>query len=103
MIAELKDEACTEWASRWLTIQCRPSRSFPDMEFNIQPSDEEVEGCTSVAEVDGGAEVFSRAPDPALLPGDSRVPPGASSSASPVGAPPFDSSISVSRGPTSGV
>ena len=42
-------------------------------------------------------------PDHVPLPGDSQVPPGASSSASPVGAPPFDSSTSVSQGPTSGV
>ena len=37
-----------------------------------------------------------------LMPGDSRVPLGASSSASSAGASPFDSSTSVSRGPTSG-
>ena len=42
-------------------------------------------------------------PDRALLPGDSRVPSGASSSASPAGAPPFDSSTSASQGPTSSV
>ena len=46
---------------------------------------------------------FSRAPDRAPLPSDSRVPLGASSSASPAGAPPFDSSTSASRGPTSSV
>ena len=42
-------------------------------------------------------------PDRAPLPGDSQVPPGPSSSASLAGALPFDSSLSVSRGPTSGV
>ena len=47
--------------------------------------------------------MFSGAPDRAPLPGDSRVPTGASPSASLVGAPPFESSTSVSRGPTSGV
>ena len=47
--------------------------------------------------------MFSGAPDRVPLPGDSRVPPGASSSASPVGAPSFDSSTSASRGPASGV
>ena len=47
--------------------------------------------------------MFSRAPDRAPLPGDSRVPPGASPSASPAGAPPFNSSTSISWGPTSGV
>ena len=43
VIAELKDEACTQWASGWLTFQCRASRTFSDLEFNIQLSDEKVE------------------------------------------------------------
>ena len=55
------------------------------------------------AEVNAGTEVFSGAPDHAPLPGDSRVPPGASSSASLAGASSFDSSTFASRGPTSGV
>ena len=103
VIVELKDEACTQWASRWLAFQCRASRAFPDLEFNIQLSDEEVEGSAFEAEVDAGAEVFSGAPGRAPLPIDSRVPPGASPFASPTRVPPFDSSISASRGPTSGV
>ena len=103
VIVELKDEACTQWASWWLAFQRRASRAFPDLEFNIQLSDEEVEGSASEAEVDVGAEVFSEASDHAPLPGDPRVSPGASPSASPAGAPPFDSSTSVSRGSTSGV
>ena len=100
VIAEFKDEACTQWASRWLAFQRRASRAFPDLEFNIQLSDEEVEGSASEVEVDAGVEVFL---DRAPLHGDSRVPPRAKSSASPVGAPPFDSSTSACRGPTSGV
>ena len=35
VIAELKDEACTQWDSGWLTFQRRASRAFPDLEFNI--------------------------------------------------------------------
>ena len=35
VIAELKDEACTQWASRWLAFQRQASRAFPDLEFNI--------------------------------------------------------------------
>ena len=81
VIAELKDEAYTQWASRWLAFQRRASRAFLDLEFNIQLSDEEVDGSASEAEVEAGAEVFSGAPDCAPLAGDSRVPPGASSSA----------------------
>ena len=49
------------------------------------------------------AEVFSGAPDRAPLLGDPQVPPGVSPSASPSGALLFDSSTSVSWGPTSSV
>ena len=103
VIAELKDEACTQWASGWLAFQRRASRAFSYLEFNIQLSDEEVEGSASEAEVDVGAEMFSRAPDRAPLLGDPRVPPGASPSALLAGDLPFYSSTSVSRGPTSGI
>ena len=103
MITELKEEACTQWASGWLAFQLRASQAFPNLEFNIQLSDEEVEGSAFEAEVDAGAEVFSGAPDRAPVPGDLRVPLGASPSASPAGAPPFDSSTSASRGPMSGI
>ena len=101
VIAELKDEACTQWAFGWLAFQCRASRAFPDPEFNIQLSDEEVEGSASEFEVDTGAEVFSRAPNRAPLLGDPQVPPRASPSTSPTRASPFDSSTSASRGLTS--
>ena len=102
MIAELKDEACTQWASGWLAFQRQASLAFPNLEFNIQLSDEEVKGSASEAEVDASAEVFSGAPDYAPLPGNSRIPPGASSLALLARAPPFDSSTFASRGPTSG-
>ena len=103
VIAELKDEACTQWAFGWLTYQRRASRAFPDLEFNIQLSDEKVEWSASEVEVDVGVEVFLGAPDRAPLPGDPRVPPGANPSASPAGAPSFDFSTSTSQGLTSGV
>ena len=103
MIAELKDEACTQWAFGWLAFQREASRAFPDLEFNIQLSDEEVEGSASKAEVDAGAEVFSGAPDHAPLPIDSWVPPRASSPALPVGAPLFYSSTSASQGSPSSI
>ena len=35
VIAKLKDEACTQWASGWVAFQRRASRAFPDLEFNI--------------------------------------------------------------------
>ena len=70
MIAELRDEACTQWASGWLAFQHKASRAFPDLEFNIHLSDKEVEESVSEAEVDVGAEVLSKAPDRAPLPDD---------------------------------
>ena len=103
VIAELRDEACTQWASRWLAFQRRASRAFPSLDFNILLFDEEVEGSTFEVEVDASVEVLYGASDRALLHGDLQVPPGASSSATPVGAPPFNSSTSASRGPTSGI
>ena len=63
MIAELRDEAYTQWASGWLAFQRRASRAFPDLEFNIPLSDEEVEESASKAKANAGAEVLSRAPD----------------------------------------
>ena len=103
VIAELKDEVYTQWASGWLAFQHQASRSFPDLEFNIQLFDEEVEGSAFEAKVDAGSKVFSGATDRAPLPGGSQVPPGASPSSSPIEAPPFDSSTFISRGPTSGI
>ena len=100
VIAELKDEAYTQWASGWLAFQRRASRSLPDLEFNIKLSDEEVDGSASEAKVEAGAEVFSGAPDRAPFPGDFGVPLGANPSAS---ALPFDSSTSASQGLTLGV
>ena len=102
MIAELKDEACSQWAFGWLAFQRRASRTFPGLDFNIQLSNEEVEESAFEAEADAVVEVLSGAPDRAPLLNDFQVPPEASSSTLPVGAPPVDPSISVSRGPTSG-
>ena len=79
VITELRDEACTQWASGWLAFQCKASRAFPDLEFNIQLSDEEVEESASEAEAVAGSEVLSGAPDLSPLPNDLWVPPGASS------------------------
>ena len=58
VIAELRDEACTKWASGWLSFQHRSSRAFPDLDFNIQLFDDEVEESASKAEVDAGVEVL---------------------------------------------
>ena len=101
MIAELRDKACTQWASGWLAFQRKASQAFPNLEFNIQLSDEKVEESAFEAEADTGVEVLSGAPDRVPLPDDFRVPLESSSSTLPTGAPPFDPFTSVSRGPTS--
>ena len=82
-VIELRDEACTQWASGWLTFQCRASRAFLGLDFNIQLSDEEVEESIFEAEVDAGDEVLSGALDCAPLHGNLRVLLEAKSSASP--------------------
>ena len=101
MIVELKDKACSQWASGWLAFQHWAFRAFPDLEFNIQLSDEEVEESASEAEDDAGAKVLSRAPGRAPLPVDLRVLLEASSSALPVGALPFYPLAFVNPGSTS--
>ena len=89
MIAELRDEACIQWASRWLTFQRRASRAFQGLEFNIQLSDEEVEESTFEAEAVVSAEVLSGAPNRAPLLDDLWVPPESSSPILPSRALPF--------------
>ena len=103
VIAELRDKACTQWASWWLAFQRRAFRAFPGLEFNIQLFDEEVEESASEAEVVVGIEVLSMAPDHAPLPDDLRVPSEASSPALLVGALPFDPPAFVNRGPSLGI
>ena len=102
VIAEVRDEACTQWASWWLAFQRKASRAFPGLDFNIQLSDEEVEESASKAEVDEGTKVLSGAPDRASLPDDLRVPPEASSFASSIRAPSFGPSALIGRDPASG-
>ena len=62
VIAELRDEACTQWASGWLAFQRKASRAFPDLEFNIYLSNEEVEESAFEAEADAGLEVLFWSP-----------------------------------------
>ena len=102
VIAELRDEAFTQWASWWLAFQRRASRAFSDLKFNIQLYDEEAEESGSEAEAYVGAEMLSGAPDHVPLPCDFQVPLESSSSTFPARNPPFDPFTSVSRGPTFG-
>ena len=100
MIAKLRDEACTQWASGWLAFQHRASRGFLDLEFNFQLSDEEAE--EYVFETDTNSKVLYRASNRAPLPDVLQVPLEASSPSFPIGALPSNLTASVSRGPALG-
>ena len=44
VIERLRDQACTQWASRWLAFQRMAANVYPGLDFNFDlPSDEEVE------------------------------------------------------------
>ena len=90
VIAELKDEAYTQWASGRLAFQRKASRAFPGLEFNIQLFDEEVEESASEVEAVAGAKVPSGALDHSPLSDDLWVPSEANSPALPARALPFD-------------
>ena len=49
VIRKLRDEACTQWASRWLAFQRMAANVYPSLDFNFDiPSDEEAEESLSV-------------------------------------------------------
>ena len=90
LIAELRDEAYTLWASGWLAFRCRAAKAFPGLDLNLQvPDEEEAEGSVSEHEADPG--VFSDTPSSVPLPGEVEIPVEAGSSPSPAGASPSDS------------
>ena len=87
VIGVLRDEACTSWASGWLSFQRRATKAFPSLDLNFQvPSEEEAEESSSESEADLGT--FSDAPRYADCPGpgDPKVPVEASSPSLHVGA-----------------
>ena len=63
VIASLRDEACTQWASRWLTFQRKAANAYPGLDLNFDiPSDEEAEESLSTdrsGELDTPNEVQS--------------------------------------------
>ena len=80
VIAELRDEACTLWASGWLAFKFRATKAFLSLDFNFpvpDPDEEEAEESVSKDEVD--PKVFSDTPSPAPLPGEAKVPAEAGS------------------------
>ena len=96
VIAELRDEACTLWASGWLAFRRRAAKAFPGLDFNLQVPDEE-EAEESIYEDEADLEVFSDAPSSVPLPGEAEAPAEDGSSPSPVGALPSDLHSSEAR------
>ena len=68
MITELRDEACTLWASGWLAFRRKATKIFPGLDFNFQvPVEEEEEEFDFDDEAD--PMVLSDAPSSVPLPG----------------------------------
>ena len=89
VIAELRDEACTLWSSRWLAFQRRVAKAFPGLNFNLQVPDEEEEE-ESVSEDEADPEVFPDAPSLVPFLGEAEAPAEDGSFPSPIGALPSD-------------
>ena len=91
VIVELRDQACTLWASGWLAFQRSTVKAFPGLDLNFQvPDEEEVEESLSDGEAD--PRVSSDASNPAHGSGE---PAKASSPSLPVGTlPSVQSSVS---------
>ena len=87
VIAKLRDEAYTLWASRWLAFQRRAAEAFPGLDFNFpvpDPDEEDAEESVSEDEADPG--VFSDTLSSAPLPVETEVPAEVGSLLSSVGA-----------------
>ena len=72
MIVELRDEACTLWASGWLSFRRKASKVFPGLRFNylVLAKDEMWE---SKSDGEDDLEVSSATPSSAFLSGDPAV------------------------------
>ena len=79
VIAELRDEAYTLWASGWLAFRRRAAKAFSGLDFNLQVPDEE-EAEESVFEDEADPEVFFDTPSLVPLPGEAEIPTEAGSS-----------------------
>ena len=80
VIVELRDEACTLWASRWLAFRSKAVKVFPGLDFNFQvPTEGKAE--ESDSDDEAGPVVFSDAPSTVPLPGEPEIeaPVGAGS------------------------
>ena len=91
VIVELRDEACTLWASEWLAFRLKAAKVFPGLDFNFQvPAKEEAEESNSDDEAN--PMVFSESPSSIPLPGEPEIeaPAKVGSPTSVVGTSPFD-------------
>ena len=63
VIGRLRDEACTQWDSRWLAFQRKAANAYSGLDFNFDiPSDEEAEESLStdyLGELDTPIEAHS--------------------------------------------
>ena len=79
VIAELRDEACTLWASGWLAFWCKAAKVFPGLDFNFQvPAEGEAEESDFDDEAD--PVVFSDAPSFVPLHGEPEIEASAEAS-----------------------
>ena len=59
VIAKLRDEACTLWASGWLTFRRRAAKAFSGLDFNFQvPNENEAEEFVSEDEENPGCSLM---------------------------------------------
>ena len=91
VIVELRDEACTLWASWWLAFRHKTAKVFPSLDFNFQVP---IEGEAEESDSDDKADpvVFSDAPNSVPLPGEPEIeaPAEAGSPTSVAGTSPSD-------------
>ena len=72
VITELRDEACTLWASRWLAFRRKATKVFPGLDFNFQVS---TEGEVEESDFDDEADpmVLSNTPSSVPLPSEPEI------------------------------
>ena len=72
VIAELRDDSCTLWASRWLAFRHKAAKVFLGLDFNFQVL---AEGEAEESDSDDEADpvVFSDAPSSVRLPGEPEI------------------------------
>ena len=71
VIVELRDEACTLWASSWLSFWRKASKVFPGLCFDFPvPNEDEMGESESESDWEDDLRVSSAAPNSAFLLGD---------------------------------